>query len=51
MFREVREIECITEEEKKKLEEEDRKNRKYLEIKPETNMTIENAKTFWNTLF
>lgn len=51
MFREVREIEYITEEEKKKLEEEDRKNRKYLEIKPETNMTIENAKTFWNTLF
>ena len=51
MFREVREIEYITEEEKKKLEEEDRKNRKYLEIKPETNMTVENAKTFWNTLF
>lgn len=51
MFREIRKVEYITEEEKKRLEEEDRKNRKYLKIKPENNMTAENAKTFWSTLF
>lgn len=51
MFREIRRAERITEEDKKRLEEEDRKNREYLKIKPETDMTFEECKTFLNSLF
>ena len=44
MFREIRTAERIT-------EEDDRKNRGYLKIKPETDITDEECKTFWNSLF
>ena len=51
MFREIRRSERITEEDRKRLEEEDRRNREFLKIKPETDMTIEDCNTFWNTIF
>lgn len=51
MFREIRKSERITEEDRRRLEEEERKNRKYLEIHPETDITTEECKTFWNALF
>lgn len=51
MFREIRKAERITEEDKKRLEEEGRKNREYLKIRPETDTTFEECKTFWNSLF
>ena len=44
MFREIRTAERIT-------EEDERKNRGYLKIKPETDMTVEECTTFWNSLF
>lgn len=51
MFREIRRAEHITEKDKKRLEEEDRKSREYLKIKPETDMTVEECGTFLNSLF
>ena len=44
MFREIRTAERIT-------EEDDRKNRGYLKIKPETDITDDECKAFWNSLF
>ena len=51
MFREIRRSERITEEDRKRLVLEDRRNREFLKIKPETDMTIEDCNTFWNTIF
>ena len=44
MFREIRTAERIT-------EEDERKNREYLKIRPETDITVEECTTFWNYLF
>lgn len=44
MFREIRTAERIT-------EEDERKNRGYLKIKPETDITVEECTAFWNSLF
>ena len=44
MFREIRTAEHIT-------EEDERKNRGYLKIKPETDITVEECTAFWNSLF
>lgn len=44
MFREIRTAERI-------VEEDDRKNREYLKIRPETDITVEECTTFWNSLF
>jgi hypothetical protein len=46
MFREIRKSERITEEDRKRREEE----RKYLEIKPQ-NTSIDDLKAFWNLIF
>lgn len=51
MFREIKRSEYITEDDRKRLEEEDRRNREFLKIKPETDMTVEDCNTFWNSLF
>lgn len=51
MFREIRSSEHITEEDIKRLEEENVKNRAYLKIKPKTDMTFEECETFWNSIF
>ena len=51
MFREIRKQERITERDARKLEEEDRKNREYLKIKPETDMTLEECEAFLYSLF
>ena len=47
MFREIRTTERITEEDEKK----NRENRKYLKIKPETDITVDECTAFWNSLF
>ena len=44
MFREIRTTERIT-------EEDDRKNREYSKIRPETDITVDECTTFWNSLF
>lgn len=44
MFREIRTAERIT-------EEDDRKNREYLNIKSESDITVEECTAFWNSLF
>ena len=44
MFREIRTTERIT-------EEDDRKNREYLKIRPETDITVDECTAFWNSLF
>ena len=44
MFREIRTAERI-------VEEDDRKNREYLKIKSDTDITVEECTTFWNSLF
>ena len=44
MFREIRTAERIT-------EEDERKNREYSKIRPETDITVEECTTFWNSLF
>ena len=44
MFREIRTAERITEEKKKK-------NREYSKIRPETDITVDECKAFWNSLF
>lgn len=48
MFREIRTAERI-------IEEDERKNREYLKIRPETDITVdeckEHVKAFWNSLF
>ena len=44
MFREIRTAERIT-------EEDERKNIEYLKIRPETDITVEECTTFWNSLF
>ena len=51
MFREIRKSERITEKDARILYEEDRKNREYLKIKPETDMTFEESKAFLYSLF
>ena len=51
MFREIRKQERITDRDARRLEEEYRKNRGYLNIKPETDMTLEESKTFLYSLF
>lgn len=51
MFREIRKSERITERDARRLEEEDRKNREYLKIKPETDMTLEESSAFLYSLF
>lgn len=45
-FREIREIQEIKDEKRKEEEETG-----YLEIKPETNITFEEACSFWDDLF
>lgn len=49
-FREIR-VKEINEVEKRKREEEERQNQAYLKIKPQTNITVEEAKDFWNAVF
>ena len=44
MFREIRTTERIT-------EEDDRKNREYQKIRPETDITVDECTAFWNSLF
>ena len=44
MFRDIRTAERI-------VEEDDRKNREYLKIKSETDITVEECTAFWNSLF
>ena len=44
MFREIRTAERIT-------EEDERKNREYSKIRPETDITVEECTEFWNSLF
>ena len=44
MFREIRTTERIT-------EEDNRKNREYSKIRPETDITVDECTTFWNSLF
>ena len=44
MFREIRTAEHIT-------EEDDRKNREYSKIRPETDITVDECAAFWNSLF
>ena len=44
MFREIRTTERIT-------EEDERKNREYSKIRPETDITVDECKAFWNSLF
>ena len=44
MFREIRTSERIT-------EEDERKNREYSKIRPETDITVDECTTFWNSLF
>ena len=44
MFREIRTTERIT-------EEDERKNREYSKIRPETDITVDECTTFWNSLF
>ena len=44
MFREVRIAERI-------VEEDDRKKREYVKIRHETDITVEECTTFWNSLF
>ena len=51
MFREIRTTERITEEDRIRLEEENRKNRGYLKIHPETNIIVKECETFWNSMF
>ena len=51
MFREIRTTERITEEDRIRLEEENRKNREYLKIHPETKITVKEFETFWNSMF
>lgn len=46
-----REIHEINEVERKRREEEERKNREFLKIKPETDITVDEAQAFWNDLF
>jgi len=48
MFREIREI---SKEERLKREEEERKNRAYLQIKPEKIMTMKEMEDFWTMEF
>lgn len=50
--REIKRAERITEEDRRRLDEEDRKNREYLKIKPDdTTMTVNDCTTFWSSLF
>lgn len=51
MFREIRRSEYITEEDRKRLEEEDRRNREFLKIKPESDITTDECVAFVNSLF
>lgn len=51
MFREIRRVERLTEEDIKRRREEEERNRRYLQIKPETDMTLEEAKDFVMGLF
>ena len=44
MFREIRTAERI-------IEEDERKNREYLKIRPETDITVDECTAFWNSLF
>ena len=44
MFREIRTTERIT-------EEDERKNREYSKIRPETDITVDECTSFWNSLF
>ena len=44
MFREIRTAERIT-------EEDERKNREYSKIRPETDITVDKCTAFWNSLF
>ena len=44
MFREIRTAERIT-------EEDERKNREYSKIIPETDITVDECTAFWNSLF
>lgn len=51
MFIEIRKSERITDRDARRLEEEYRKNREYLKIKPETDITLEESKAFLYSLF
>lgn len=51
MFREVRRTERVNEEERRKLEDERRRRELYRNIKPETGITFEECKEFWNNIF
>ena len=44
MFREIRTAERIT-------EEDERKNREYSKIRPETDITVDECTACWNSLF
>ncbi len=45
-FREIREVREVRAEKKEKPED-----RNYLKIKPETDITVEECKEFWNAIF
>lgn len=51
MFREIRNTEHITEEDRNRLEEEKRRNNLYLNIEPKSDISYEECETFWNNIF